>query len=177
MITKQRKPLAIIAAVVLTLLLAFSTAVPVFADTTETVADNNPKIMCEELDLGEIDATDNYITLPDAKQKDGYIFKGWRVNNDTVLHGAGDVIVKDDGNELHIQAVYEAKTNNIKTEEMLYSVALLSMCMSLILIFTGSLMHLSYVGNYNAVFLTSVVFLINGLVFALMGSIYSFIRQ
>lgn len=40
MITKQRKPLAIIAAVVMTLLLAVSTAVPAFAAESDTAQSN-----------------------------------------------------------------------------------------------------------------------------------------
>ena len=64
--------------------------------------------MYEEPDLGESDATDNYITLPDAPTKDGYIFKGWRVNGGSDLYNAGDVVVKDGNEEMHLQPVYEA---------------------------------------------------------------------
>lgn len=106
-----RKTLAIIAAVVLTLLLAVSTAVPALAaETADTTTDSNPQIVYEEPDFGESDATDNYITLPDALAKDGYTFKGWRVNGGSNLYSAGDVVVKDGSEEIHLQAVYEAKT-------------------------------------------------------------------
>ena len=112
MVAKIKKPLAIIAAVVLTLLLAVSTAVPALAaETADTTTDSNPQIVYEEPDLGEGNTSDNYITLPDAPEKDGYIFNGWRVNGGSDLYSAGDVVVKDDGEEIHLQPVYEADTS------------------------------------------------------------------
>lgn len=108
MVMKNQKPLAIIATVALTLLLVVSTAVPAFA--AETATDSTPQIVYEEPDLGETDATENYITLPDAPTQDGYIFKGWRVNGGSDLYNAGDVVAKDDSEELHLQPVYEADT-------------------------------------------------------------------
>lgn len=112
MTMKIKKPLAIIAAVMMTLLLAVSMAVPAFAaETATSTTDSNPQIVYEEPDLGESDATDNYFTLPDAPTKDGHIFKGWRVNGGSDLYSAGDVVVKDDGEEIHLQPVYEADTS------------------------------------------------------------------
>lgn len=113
MVVKIKKPLAIIAAVVMTLLLAVSTVVPAFA---AEMADSNPQIVYEEPDLGESDATDNYFTLPDAPTKGGYIFKGWRVNGGSDLYDAGDVVVKDDGEEIHLQPVYEQAKSDTATE-------------------------------------------------------------
>lgn len=111
MVTKMRKPLALITVGFLNLLLAVSTAVPAFAAETSTSAtDSNPQIVYDVPDLGESDATDNFITLPDAPEKDGYIFKGWRVNSGSDLYNAGDVVVKDGSEEMHLQPVYEAKT-------------------------------------------------------------------
>lgn len=112
MVTKVRKPLAIIAAVVMTLLLAVSTAVPAFAaETADTATDSNPQIVYDAPDLGENDATDNYITLPDAPEKEGYTFQGWRVNGGSDIYNAGDVVVKDGNEEMHLQPVYEATTS------------------------------------------------------------------
>lgn len=113
MVVKIKKPLAIIAAVVLTLLLAVSTAVPAFA---AEMADSNSQIVYEEPDLGESDATDNCITLPDAPTKEGYSFRGWRVNGGSDLYDAGDVVVKDDGEEIHLQPVYEQAKSDTATE-------------------------------------------------------------
>ena len=111
MLIKFGKPLSIIAAVLMTLLLAVSTAVPALAaDTADTATDSNPQIVYDEPDLGEGSASDNCITLPDAPAKDGYIFKGWRVNGGSDLYSAGDVVAKDGSEELHLQAVYEATT-------------------------------------------------------------------
>lgn len=109
MLIKFRKPLAIIAAVVLTLLLVVvSTAVPAFAAETVATTDSNPQIVYEEPDLGESNTSDNYITLPEAPEKEGYTFRGWRVNGGNDLYNAGDVVVKDGSNEIHLQPVYEA---------------------------------------------------------------------
>ena len=109
MFVKIKKQLAIIVA--MALLLAVSTAVPVFAAETATSAtDSNPQIVYDEPDLGERDAADNYITLPEAPEKEGYTFQGWRVNGGNDLYNAGDVVVKDGSEEIHLQPVYEAKT-------------------------------------------------------------------
>ena len=111
MVVKIQKPLAIIAIVGMTMLLAVSTAVPAFAaETSTTATDSNPRIVYEEPDLGENGATDNYITLPDAPEKEGYTFRGWRVNGGSDLYNAGDVVVKDGSEEMHLQPVYEAAT-------------------------------------------------------------------
>lgn len=110
MVVKIQKTLAIIAAVALTLLLAIGTAAPAFAAETATTTDSNPQIVYEEPDLGESDVPDNYITLPEAPTKDGYIFNGWRVNGGSDLYSVGDVVVKNDGEEIHLQPVYEADT-------------------------------------------------------------------
>ena len=106
MFVKIKKQLAIIVA--MALLLAVSTAVPAFAAETATSAtDSNPQIVYDEPDLGERDAADNYITLPEAPEKEGYTFQGWRVNGGNDLYNAGDVVVKDGSEEIHLQPVYE----------------------------------------------------------------------
>lgn len=112
MVVRNQKPLAIVAAVALTLLLAIGTAVPAFAAEVGTSAANsNPQIVYEEPDLGEVDAPDNYFTLPDAPEKEGYTFQGWRVNGGSELYDAGDVVVKGGSEEIHLQPVYEATTS------------------------------------------------------------------
>lgn len=112
MLVKFRKPLAIIATVVLTLLLAVSTAVPALAaETADTTTVSNPQIVYDEPDLGEDDTSDNGITLPEAPAKEGYAFQGWRVNGGSELYNAGDVVLKDGSEEMHLQPVYEATTS------------------------------------------------------------------
>lgn len=113
MAMRIQKTLAVIVAVVLTLLLTVATAAPAFAAETAggTTTDGNPQIVYEEPDLGEGDATDNFITLPGAPTKDGYTFHGWRVNGGSDLYNAGDVVVKDGNEEMHLQPVYEATTS------------------------------------------------------------------
>lgn len=112
MTIKTKKPLAIIAAVVLTLLLAVSTAVPALAaETADTTTVSNPQIVYDEPDLGEDDTSDNGITLPEAPAKEGYAFQGWRVNGGSELYNAGDVVLKDGSEEMHLQPVYEATTS------------------------------------------------------------------
>ena len=110
MTIKTKKPLAIIVTVVIGLMLVFSSAVPVFAAEPATATDSNLQIVYEEPDLGESNTSDNYITLPEAPAKDGYTFRGWRVNGGSDLYNAGDVVAKDDSEELHLQPVYEVDT-------------------------------------------------------------------
>lgn len=107
MITKQRKPLAIIAAVVMVLLLAFNTAVPAFAAESDMTAQNNEQF--EIVDPKYEGDTNNYVTLPEVPAKDGYTFKGWSVDGSTELYSAGKAIVNNDGHKLQLQPVYEAK--------------------------------------------------------------------
>ena len=112
MTIKTKKPLAIIAAVVMTVLLAVSTAVPAFAaETADTTTVSNPQIVYDEPDLGEDDTSDNGITIPEAPAKEGYAFQGWRVNGGSELYNAGDVVLKDGSEEMHLQPVYEATTS------------------------------------------------------------------
>lgn len=108
MSVKIQKPLAVISAVMMTMLLVVSTAVPAFAaETATSTTDSNPQIVYDEPDLGEDDTSDNGITLPEAPEKEGYTFQGWRVNGGSDLYDAGDVVVKNDSAELHLQPVYK----------------------------------------------------------------------
>lgn len=131
MVMKIKKPLAVIATVTMSLMLAVSTVVPAYAmDPAQYIAimgpafaaaanaetDNNPQIVYDEPDLGESGITDNYITLPDVPAKDGYTFKGWRVNGGGELYNAGDIFIKDGSEEIHLQPVYEAATG-VTTED------------------------------------------------------------
>ena len=113
MTTKIRKPLAVIVAVVLTLLLAVSTAVPAFAAETDMTAQSDEKFEVVEPKY-EGDAN-NYVTLPDAPVKDGYTFKGWSIDGGTELHNAGESIVNNDGHKMQLQPVYEAKSATPET--------------------------------------------------------------
>lgn len=73
------------AAIILAVVVAISTMVPAFAaEAADTATDSNPQIVYGEPDLGESDATDNYITLPDAPEKEGYTFQGWSVDGSTM---------------------------------------------------------------------------------------------
>lgn len=105
MVAKIQKPLAIIAAVIMALLLAVSTAVPAFAAESDTVQSNEQFEVVEPEYNG--DAND-YVTLPDAPKKEGYIFKGWSVDGSTKLYKAGKIIANSDGHKMEIQPVYEA---------------------------------------------------------------------
>lgn len=105
---KFRKLFAVIAAVVMTLLLAVSTAIPAFAAETDMTAQSDEKFDVVEPEYNA-DAND-YVTLPEAPKKEGYIFQGWSVDGSTKLYDAGNVVVRDDSKKMHLQAVYEAKT-------------------------------------------------------------------
>lgn len=105
MVVKIKKSLAIIAAVVLTLLFAVSTAVPAFAEESDTAQSNAQFEVVEPEYNG--DAND-YVTLPNAPEKEGYIFQGWSVDGSTKLYDAGETIANSDGHKIQIKPVYKA---------------------------------------------------------------------
>lgn len=105
---KFRKPFAVIAAVVMTVLLVVSSAIPAFAAESDMVAQSNEQFKIVDPKY-EGDAN-NYVTLPDAPAKEGYTFKGWSIDGGTELHDAGESIVNNDGHKLQLQPVYEAKS-------------------------------------------------------------------
>lgn len=108
MTAKIQKTLAIIAVVVMSLLLAVSTAVPAFAaEAVDTATDSNPQIVYAEPDLGEDNISDSYITLPDAPEKEGYVFIGWRVNEDEDIHYAGNKVPVKSGEKVILTPIYE----------------------------------------------------------------------
>lgn len=108
MTVKIQKLLTVIAVVVLTLLLAVSTAVPAFAAESDMTAQSNEQF--EVVEPKYEGDTNNYVTLPDAPAKDGYTFKGWSIDGSTELHSAGESIIDNDGHKLQLQPVYEAKS-------------------------------------------------------------------
>ncbi len=106
---KLRKSLVIIAAVIMFLLLAVSTAVPAFAAESDMTVQSNEKF--EVVEPKYEGDTNSNVTLPDAPVKDGYTFKGWSVDGSTELHNAGESIVNNDGHKLQLQPVYEVTTS------------------------------------------------------------------
>lgn len=107
MAVKLRKQLAIIAAVVLTLLFAVGSAVPAFAaEAVDTATDSNPQIAYEEPEFLNEERRDNFIILPDAPKKDGYIFSGWRVNGSTNLYSSGKEVSVKAGEKVTLTPVY-----------------------------------------------------------------------
>ena len=79
MVIKMKKPLAIIAAVVLTLLLAVSTAVPAFAAEPNTIAQSNEQFAVMDLKCG-VDAN-NYerTSSNDEEAVNGAMYKAFGV--------------------------------------------------------------------------------------------------
>lgn len=107
MFVKIKKQLAIIVAMLLTLLLVVGTAIPAFAAESDVTAQSNEQF--EFVDPKYEGDANNYVTLPDAPAKDGYTFKGWSIDGSTELHSAGESIVNNDGHKMQLQPVYEAK--------------------------------------------------------------------
>ena len=68
MTMKMKRPLAIIAALVMTVLLVVSTAVPAFAAESDTAQSN---AQFEVVDPKYEGDANNYLTLPNAPQKEG----------------------------------------------------------------------------------------------------------
>ena len=106
MFVKIKKQLAIIVAMLLTLLLVVGTAVPAFAAESDMTAQSDEKFDVVEPEYNG-DAND-YVTLPEAPEKEGYIFQGWSVDGSTKLYDAGETIANSDGHKMQIKPVYEA---------------------------------------------------------------------
>lgn len=106
MFVKIKKQLAIIVAMLLTLLLVVGTAVPAFAAETDTSVQSDEKFDVVEPEYNS-DAND-YVILPEAPEKEGYIFQGWSVDGSTKLYDAGETIANSDGDKMQIKPVYEA---------------------------------------------------------------------
>lgn len=106
MFVKIKKRLAIIVAMLLTLLLVVGTAVPAFAAETDTSVQSDEKFDVVEPEYNS-DAND-YVILPEAPEKEGYIFQGWSVDGSTKLYDAGETIANSDGHKMQIKPVYEA---------------------------------------------------------------------
>ena len=105
MTMKMKRPLAIIAALVMTVLLVVGTAVPAFAAESDTAQSN---AQFEVVDPKYEGDANNYLTLPNAPQKEGYTFRGWSVDGSTKVYDAGDTIANSEGHKIQIKPVYKA---------------------------------------------------------------------
>lgn len=126
MAMRIQKPLAVIVAVVLTLLLTVAKATPAFAAETDTSVQSNEQFEVVEPKYEE--DTNKYVTLPDAPPKEGYAFKGWSIDGGTELHQAGESIVNNDGHKLQLQPVYEAKVAAEKEPSAIDKRIMLTLC-------------------------------------------------
>ena len=103
--TIGKTALTLVAAIVMILLVAVLMAVPAFAEESDT-AQSNAQFEVVEPEY-EGDAND-YVTLPKAPEKEGYIFQGWSVDGSTKLYDAGETIANSDGHKIQIKPVYKA---------------------------------------------------------------------
>ena len=91
---------------------------PVYEATTSAKADDNgaSSVTEDERDLlNEYEdgsdivlqyGHDNILTLPDAKRKEGYYFKGWSVNGGTDLYQSGFTLPIKAGEKVTLRPVY-----------------------------------------------------------------------
>lgn len=103
--TIGKTALTLVAAIVMILLVAVLMAVPAFAEESDTAQSNAQFEVVEPEYNG--DAND-YVTLPKAPEKEGYIFQGWSVDGSTKLYDAGETIANSDGHKIQIKPVYKA---------------------------------------------------------------------
>lgn len=103
--TIGKTALTLVAAIVMILLVAVLMVVPAFAEESDTAQSNAQFEVVEPEYNG--DAND-YVTLPKAPEKEGYIFQGWSVDGSTKLYDAGETIANSDGHKIQIKPVYKA---------------------------------------------------------------------
>lgn len=107
MAVKLRRPLAILASVVVTLLLIISTVIPAFAaEAANATPENGQQIAYEEPEFLNEERGDNFIILPDAPKKEGYIFSGWRVNGSKTTYSSGKEVSVKAGEKVTLTPVY-----------------------------------------------------------------------
>lgn len=95
------------AAIILAVVVAISTMVPAFAaEVVNATPENSQQIAYEEPEFLNEERGDNYIILPDAPQKDGYIFTGWRVNGSKTTYSSGKEVSVKTGEKVTLTPVY-----------------------------------------------------------------------
>lgn len=104
--TIGKAALTLVAAIVMILLVAVLMAVPAFASESDMTTQNNEQF--EIVDPKYEGDANNYVILPEAPEKEGYIFQGWSVDGSTKLYDAGEKIANSDGDKMQIKPVYEA---------------------------------------------------------------------
>lgn len=165
MITKQRKPLAIIAAVVMVLLLAFGTAVPAFAEESDMTAQSNEKFDVVEPEYNS--NANNYVTLPNPPAKEGYTFKGWSINGSAKLYRAGEIIPNKDRDKIQIQPVYESIGSNL--EKLKTEIVVIKCCVVLGLVLVVIGLILICIGHEGAAIISALGGLLILSIFIVVG--------
>lgn len=113
------------AAIVLAVAVAIGAVVPAYAATSDTDTKQNEQT---ETATGDYDTStvyqwgsDDFLTLPKAEEKNGYLFRGYSLNGDTKLVQAGETVKIESGEKattvrpIYTSTRYERFTNAIWT--------------------------------------------------------------
>lgn len=113
------------AAIILAVVVAISAVVPAYAATSDTDTKQTGQA---ETAAGDYDTStvylwgsDDFLTLPNAEEKKGYLFRGYSVNGDTKLVQAGETVKIESGEKattvrpIYTSTRYERFTNAIWT--------------------------------------------------------------
>lgn len=114
------------AAIILAVVVAISAVVPAYAATSDIDAKQNEQT---ETATGNYDTStvylwgsDDFLTLPKAEEKKGYLFRGYSVNGDTKLVQAGETVKLENGEKATVRPIYTS-TRYKKLTNVLWTVA------------------------------------------------------
>lgn len=98
------------AAIVLAVAVAIGAVVTAYAATSDTDTKQTGQA---EAAAGDYDTStaylwgsDDFLTLPNAEEKKGYLFRGYSVNGDTKLVQAGETVKLENGEKVTVRPIY-----------------------------------------------------------------------
>ena len=98
------------AAIILAVAVAIGAVVPAYAATSDIDAKQNEQTetVSKDYDTSMVYqwGSDDFLTLPKAEVKKGYLFRGYSLNGDTKLVQAGETVKIENGEKATIRPIY-----------------------------------------------------------------------